>query len=144
MKNKIEFTEEQAMLLEAAQNFCEKESPLSSVRNQFLVENRFDEKRWDAMAELGWLSITIPEDFGGLGLSLSSVVPVIENMGRQLMSSPFLATSLATQAIVLNASDVQKQAWLPKNSYRHDYKLGFARRIRRLELRSFRVRCRIE
>ena len=114
MKNKIEFTEEQAMLLEAAQSFCEKESPLSSVRNQFLTENRFDEKRWNSMSELGWLSITIPEDFGGLGLSLSSVVPVIENMGRQLMSSPFLATTLASQAILLNASDTQKQAWLPK------------------------------
>jgi len=114
MKNKIEFTEEQAMLLEAAQSFCEKESPLSSVRNQFFLENRFDEKRWQSMAELGWLSITIPEEFGGLGLSLSSVVPVIENMGKQLMSSPFLATTLATQSVLLNASEAQKQAWLPK------------------------------
>ena len=114
MKNKIEFTEEQAMLLESAQSFCEKESPISSVRNQFLVENHFDEKRWQSMAELGWLSITIPEEFGGLGLSLSSVVPVMESMGRQLLASPFLATTLATQAFLANANEVQKAAWLPK------------------------------
>lgn len=114
MKSKVEFSEEQAMLLEAALSFCQNESPLSSVRDQFLIENRFDEKRWQSMVELGWLSIIIPEDFGGLGLSLSSVVPVIESMGKQLLASPFLATTLATQAILTSASAAQKAEWLPK------------------------------
>lgn len=114
MKSKIEFSEEQGMLLQAAMDFCQKESPIASVRNQFLIEDRFNEKQWKAMSELGWLSITIPEEFGGLGLSLSSVVPVMESMGRQLLASPFLASTLATQAILSSGSDAQKHTWLPK------------------------------
>lgn len=114
MKSKIEFSDEQAMLLEAAMDFCQKESPLASVRKQFLVEHRFNNKQWQSMSELGWLSITVPEEFGGLGLSLSSVVPIMESMGRQLLASPFLATTLATQALLSSASAEQKQKYLPK------------------------------
>ena len=100
MNKKIEFSEEQSMLLDSAMDFCQKESPLSSVRDQFVETADFNEARWQSMSDLGWLSITIPEAYGGLGLSLAHVVPIIESMGRQLMASPFLATTLATQALI--------------------------------------------
>jgi alkylation response protein AidB-like acyl-CoA dehydrogenase len=66
------------------------------------------------MAELGWLGIAVPEAHGGVGLSLAEVVPVVEQMGRQLMPSPFVAATLAAQALIAGGSDAQKSEWLPR------------------------------
>jgi alkylation response protein AidB-like acyl-CoA dehydrogenase len=74
----------------------------------------FDEQMWKKIIELGWLSIAIPEAYGGLEMGLGAVVPVIESMGRQLMISPFLATTLAAHTLVKNGSEQQKNNYLPK------------------------------
>ena len=85
----IEFTEEQSMLLETAVDFCRKNSPLDGVRRQIELDDSVDAGIWAEMADLGWLGITIPEQYGGLGLSLADVVPIVESMGRHLMGSPY-------------------------------------------------------
>ena len=66
------------------------------------------------IAALGWTAIAVPESFGGVGLTLAEVVPVVEQMGRHLMASPFVASTLAAQALVAGGSDAQKAQWLPK------------------------------
>ena len=73
----IEFSEEQSMLLETAADFCRKNSPLDGVRKQIEQEDSVDAAVWAEMADLGWLGITIPEQYGGLGLSLADAVPVV-------------------------------------------------------------------
>ena len=98
MSELITFSEEQSMLLDTAMDFCVTQSPISKVRSQLEVEDGFDKAEWQSMVDLGWLGITIPESHGGLGLGLADVVPISESMGRQLMGSPFLATTLASQA----------------------------------------------
>jgi alkylation response protein AidB-like acyl-CoA dehydrogenase len=47
-------------------------------------------------------------------MPFASLVSVAEAMGRHLFASPFLASTLAAQALLLSGSDEQKQAWLPK------------------------------
>ena len=66
------------------------------------------------MGELGWLGIAIPEDFGGSGLSLAEVVPVVEQMGRRLMIGPLISTTLAAQALVVGGTEAQKRNVLPR------------------------------
>jgi len=114
MSDKVSFNDEQSMLLETAMNFCVNESSFTAVRNQIAANNDFNEHLWKKIVELGWLGIAIPEAYGGLAMGLGSVVPVIESMGRQLMISPFLATTLATQALVNGGSEQQKNLYLPK------------------------------
>ncbi len=116
MSDKISFSEEQAMMLETAMSFCSSESPIDKVRIQIASDSDFDQKLWKKMVELGWLSIAIPESFGGLEMGIASVVPVVESMGRQLVVSPFLATTLAAQALVKGGTDAQKNDYLPKIS----------------------------
>jgi|TARA_B110000211_G_C14086847_1_gene557066 acyl-CoA dehydrogenase len=110
----IEFSEEQSMLLDTAMDFCNSRSPLDKVRTLISTEKGFEVEEWNAMVELGWLGITIPEQNGGLGLSMSNVVPIVESMGRQLMSSPFLATTLASHALIHGGTQAQQNEWLPK------------------------------
>ena len=74
----------------------------------------YDVDIWAEIGALGWLGIAIPEEYGGVGLSLTAVVPVVEQMGRRMMHSPFVATTLAGQAIVMGADEYQKKKILPK------------------------------
>lgn len=114
MGSAIEFSDEQAMLLETAMDFCGNYSAMSKVRKNIEEATGFDAAMWRQMAELGWLGIAIPEQYGGLGLGLGDLVPVVESMGRHLMGSPFLATTLASQTLVINGTEAQKSQWLPK------------------------------
>lgn len=116
MSSAIEFSEEQAMLLETAMDFCSNYSAMSKVREAIEDPMGFDETVWQEMTGLGWLGIAIPEQYGGLGLGLGDVVPIVESMGRYLMGSPFLATTLAAWALVTNGTEIQKSEWLPKIS----------------------------
>lgn len=110
----IGLSEEQAELLDVAVNFCRDKSPIDKVRGLIEDETGYDPAIWSEIAELGWLAIAIPEEFGGIGLSLAEVVPVAEQMGRRLMNTPFLATTLAAQALLAGGTEAQKADLLPK------------------------------
>lgn len=111
----IEFSEEQAMLLDTAMDFCRNQSPIETVRAKLDADD-IDKAQWQQMVELGWLGINIPEDHGGLGMGITSVVPVVESMGRYLLSSPYASTVLVTEALVANGGEAQKSEWLPRIS----------------------------
>ena len=54
---------------------------------------------WGEMADLGWLGIHLPEEYGGAGAGLSELVVVLEELGRQVAPGPFLPTVLASALI---------------------------------------------
>ena len=66
------------------------------------------------MVALGWTGIAIPEQYGGFDMGLGSTVPVIESMGRHLLGTAFITSTLAAQAILRGGSEAQRQQWLPK------------------------------
>ena len=111
---RIGFSEDQAALLDVATDFCLQRSPVSTVRRLIEDELGHDPAVWTEMGELGWLGIAIPEDFGGSGLSLAEVVPVVEQMGRRLMIGPLISTTLAAQALVVGGTEAQKRNVLPR------------------------------
>lgn len=110
----INFSEEQGMLLDTAQEFCRNKSEIALVRARIADGAPHDAALWQEMVDLGWLGITVPEAHGGLGLSLAETVPIAESMGRYLLGSPFLATTLAIQTLLANGDDAQKERWLPE------------------------------
>lgn len=107
-------SEEQADLLEVAENFCREKSPIEKVRKLMEDERGYDPDVWKEIAELGWLGIAIPEEYGGAGLGLAEVAPVMEQMGRYLLAGPFAASMLAAQAILKGGTDKQKKTLLPQ------------------------------
>ena len=82
----IEFSEEQNMLLETASEFCKNHASIELVRASIESDASVKPEIWREIADLGWLGIIVPEEFGGLGLGLSDVVPIVESMGRYLMT----------------------------------------------------------
>ena len=112
----IGFTEEQIDMLGVAESFCREKSPIDKVRSLMREEAGYDKDVWKEMGALGWLATAVPEEFEGVGLSLTEVVPVAEQLGRYMLNSPFLSTTLAAQAISIGGTQAQMKSILPKIS----------------------------
>lgn len=97
-------SEEQAMIQEVAREFCRDQSPMAAVRAQLDSATGYDERTWQQMVELGWPGIALPEAVGGSGLGVAEVVAVAEAMGRAMLGTPLLSTTLAGQ-LVARATD---------------------------------------
>jgi alkylation response protein AidB-like acyl-CoA dehydrogenase len=111
---RLGITEEQVELMDVAETFCRDTSDIASVREHIESDAGFDTAVWQKMAALGWLGIAIPENYGGVGLSLAEVVPVAEQMGRRMMALPFVPTILAAQALQSAGTESQKEKYLPQ------------------------------
>ena len=68
------------------------------------------------MSALGVFGLTIPEDFGGMGLGKESMCVVSEELARGYIGVGSLGTrsEIAAELILGSGTDVQKQKWLPK------------------------------
>ena len=70
----------------------------------------------EELSGLGVFGLTIPEDFGGFGLSKASMVVVSEELSRGYIGVGSLATrsEIAAELILGSGTDEQKAHWLPK------------------------------
>ncbi len=68
------------------------------------------------LAEMGVFGLTIPEEFGGFGLSKESMVVVSEELSRGYIGVGSLGTrtEIAAELILCGGTDAQKVQWLPK------------------------------
>ncbi|MCG3269269.1 acyl-CoA dehydrogenase family protein [Yoonia sp. I 8.24] len=69
----------------------------------------------DEMAELGVFGLTIPEEYGGFGLSKASMCVVSEELSRGYIGVGSLGTrsEIAAELILCGGTEEQKQQWLP-------------------------------
>jgi len=68
------------------------------------------------LAEMGVFGLTIPEDYGGLGLSKASMCVVSEELSRGYIGVGSLGTrsEIAAELILAGGTDEQKTKWLPE------------------------------
>ena len=70
----------------------------------------------EELAEMGVFGLTIPEEYGGFGLSKASMVVVSEELSRGYIGVGSLGTrsEIAAELILCGGTDAQKAHWLPK------------------------------
>ncbi|MEH6520152.1 acyl-CoA dehydrogenase family protein [Sulfitobacter sp.] len=70
----------------------------------------------DELAEMGVFGLTIPEEYGGFGLSKASMCVVSEELSRGYIGVGSLATrsEIAAELIIAGGTEEQKQKWLPR------------------------------
>ena len=109
------FSEDQDELRRAARRFLEVASSEERVRAAMESEQGYDSSTWKQLSEeLAWTALTIPEKYGGLGMSYLDLHPLMEEMGRALLCSPFFSTiCLGANALLLGGDDAQKEGHLP-------------------------------
>ena len=111
----FEFSEEQQMLRDQARNYLTQHCPTTLVRRVLNNREAHDADLYKGIAEMGWTATTIPEEYGGLGMSHLELVVIAEELGRACAPVPFSSTVyLAAEAIMALGTEAQKQAWLPK------------------------------
>jgi alkylation response protein AidB-like acyl-CoA dehydrogenase len=109
------FTEEQTMLRKSTADFLVEKYPEIKVREIEESDTGHDTEIWKGMAELGWMGLVIPEEYGGMGMTFQDLSIVLEEMGKNIAPSPFFCTVLEGAYPILDAgSEEQKKEFLPK------------------------------
>ena len=109
--------EEQGMLKDAAKGYLKTSAPIAQLRKLRDSESAdgFDRKTWKDMAEMGWASVLVPEEHGGVAMGHVAAGVIAEEMGRTLTASPFLSTAiLGATALTRFGSEAQKGEYLPR------------------------------
>jgi alkylation response protein AidB-like acyl-CoA dehydrogenase len=110
-------TEEQSMLRDSARGLIGARAPVAHLRK--LRDDRdatgFSRELWATFAEMGFAGLLIPEAHGGSGLGVVEAGVVMEEIGRNLMPSPFLATSVLAASLLTHGGNAAQQSeYLPK------------------------------
>src|SRR5437868_3096511 len=110
----FDFSDEQKQLRNEARKFLTEKCSSKAVRVVLDGKEPYDRGLWKGLAEMGFLGVAIPEQFGGAGAGHLELCVIAEEMGRALAPVPFSSTVyLAAEAILLAGSEAQKQKWLP-------------------------------
>ena len=111
---KLELTDDQRMIRDAAAQFLAKASGAPAVRAALESEAGFDERAWRSAAEMGWCGTAVAEDCGGLGLGPTELVLILEQMGRHLFCGPFFSSVALTANLLSEAGGKAARAkYLP-------------------------------
>jgi alkylation response protein AidB-like acyl-CoA dehydrogenase len=108
----FDLTKAQKLLQQSARDFFARECKPERVRDMMATDTAYDDGLWRAMADQGWTGLIIPEDFGGLGLSLVDLIAVSEEMGHACLPGPFLSTLWAAALINLAGAEGQRKQYL--------------------------------
>ena len=100
-------------IMETVRRFVARE--VVPVAPQLEREDRYPTEIVDQMRALGLFGVTIPEEFGGLGLDLLTYVGVIEELAYGWMSLTGVVNThtMAATLILQHGTDEQKRRWLP-------------------------------
>ena len=110
-------TKEQNMLHDSARDFLNSEGPVAQLRGlrDSSDATGFWLPLWKQFAQMGFSGVLVPEAQGGMGLGYVEAGIVMEQIGRNLTASPFLASNVvATTAIINAANTTQRAFWLPR------------------------------
>jgi alkylation response protein AidB-like acyl-CoA dehydrogenase len=111
----FDFSDDQKQMRDAARKFLSEKCSPKAVRVVLDGKAPYDKELWKGLAEMGFLGVAIPEEFGGAGAGHLELCVISEEMGRANAPVPFSSSVyLAAEALLIAGSDAQKQKWLPK------------------------------
>ena len=111
----IGLSEEQEILKASARDFLATECPKKLVKELDESDKGYSPELWRKMAELGWMGLVFPEDYGGSGGTFLDLVVLLEEMGYNILPGPFFSTVVLGGLPILKAgSEEQRKEFLSK------------------------------
>src|SRR5881628_3861418 len=109
-----EYTDEQRAIIEMVRQFADEQ--IIPNAEHFDHEDAFPEDIVEQMKELGLFGVTIPEEYGGMGLDLTTYVMVVEELSRGWISISGVINThfIGTYLLLKFGTDEQKQKYLPR------------------------------
>ena len=108
-------SEELDLLRDTVKRFADAE--IAPRARQMDEDAEFPADLWEKMGALGLLGVTVPEEFGGSGLSYLAHVIIMEEISRASASvglSYAAHSNLCINNLYLNGTDAQRKKFLPK------------------------------
>jgi alkylation response protein AidB-like acyl-CoA dehydrogenase len=94
-------TEERELLRETVAALVDKHASPAAVRGAMASERGYDESLWKLLCEqVGAAALVVPEKLGGAGGELADAAVVLEELGKGLVPTPLLGTTLAELALL--------------------------------------------
>ncbi len=103
----LEFTSDQEELRDSVRSFLEKECSTAVVRAA--VEHGEADQLWASMVALDWPGLTVPEEFGGIGLTFVETAVVAEELGRVVAPGPLFSTLTQFVPLVREVGTAEQQ-----------------------------------
>ncbi|MGH8808929.1 MAG: acyl-CoA dehydrogenase family protein [Noviherbaspirillum sp.] len=88
-------TDDARLIADSAIEFAKGSGGLARARTVRDNSPQFDQRVWQQIAELGWLSILVPERLDGLGLGVQAMCALLESVGRTLLPEPLVSAIAA-------------------------------------------------
>ena len=111
----LQLTEELTLVRDMARDFADNELvPRATAHDR---EGRIEQEVFDKLAELGMWGLTVPEEYGGAGMSNVALTIVLEELNRGCAATGVTVSvhnSLVCAPIMKWGSEEQKKHWLPK------------------------------
>lgn len=98
-------TEEETMLADAARGFLDDAAPVSHLRGLRDAGKTHDAALWSEMAKMGWAGILVPETAGGSDMGHAAAGVLATELGKTLVSSPFLSSAVIAATALRQVSD---------------------------------------
>jgi pimeloyl-CoA dehydrogenase small subunit len=111
----FDYTEEQLALQDTLQRFILRDYDFDKRKAILRSEPGFSAEAWKQYAELGLLSLPLPEAWGGLGGNAVDIMLVMEQFGQGLLMEPYLSSVVLCGGLLADAaSEAVKQKLLPQ------------------------------
>jgi alkylation response protein AidB-like acyl-CoA dehydrogenase len=109
-----DLTDEQKAIAEMVRQFADNE--IIPVADEFDHEDKFPEAIVEQMKELGLFGVTIPEEYGGMGLDLTTYAMIVEELSRGWISISGVVNThfIGSYLLMKYGTDEQKGYFLPR------------------------------
>jgi alkylation response protein AidB-like acyl-CoA dehydrogenase len=109
-----EKTDEQKAITEMVRQFVDNE--VIPIAEEYDHEDKFPQKVVEQMQELGLFGVTIPEDYGGMGLDLTTYAMIVEELSRGWISLSGIVNThfIGSYLLMKFGTDEQKEHFLPR------------------------------
>lgn len=107
--------EEQKMVQNMARGYFTDKVSRNVILELEASDIGYSPELWSEIADLGWMGLPIPEEFGGSGESFLTTAVLLEEIGRSAFISPYFSTViLGAFPIIDFGTENQKKQYLPE------------------------------
>jgi alkylation response protein AidB-like acyl-CoA dehydrogenase len=107
------FTEDQLLFRDSVSDFLRTEVTPERIRASWDTASGREPALWQQLTELGLVGITVPEAFGGLGMSALDFVLLAQECGYVALSEPLVQTALVAVPLLQDLGGELAATWLP-------------------------------
>jgi len=101
-----------ALLRDSVAAFAARHSGTKALRERRDRGGDFDRSLWLAMANAGWIGLSLPDQIGGAGLGMREQAVLSEALGRALVAEPVVMASAFSSVLLADAPDSKERTRL--------------------------------